>query len=149
MKHQNLLLLIVVATLSLFLSLPASAGRQLAVVVHPSCPLATLPADSVKEYYLRRHKEWSDGAKVRPIQQEGDVRSGFLAKVLKMPPKEYERYWLERKYAAAESPPKAADDDGDVIKFVGAMKGAIGFVDVSSLDASNKSKVKLVLTIAY
>jgi ABC-type phosphate transport system substrate-binding protein len=149
MKHSSRFLLVACLLSSGLLGPPASAARELAVVVHTSCPMTTLTADSVKEYYLRRHKEWSDGAKVRPIQQEGDVRTGFLAKVLKMPIVEYERYWLERKYAAAESPPKSADDDGDVIKFVGAMKGAIGFVDVSSLDDAAKSKVKSVLTIAY
>jgi hypothetical protein len=41
------------------------------------------------------------------------------------------------------------DDDGDVIKFVGAMKGAIGAVDTSELDDAAKAKVKTVLTVGY
>lgn len=134
----------------LMLAIPAQAGRQLAVIVHPSCPMATMTADIVKTHYLRQRKEWDDGSKVRPVQQEGgDAHGGFLAKVLKMGTVDYERYWLERKYAAAESPPKGVDDDGDVIKFVGAMKGAIGVVDVSELDDSAKAKVKTVLTVGY
>jgi hypothetical protein len=134
----------------LLLAIPAQAGRSLSVIVHPSCPMATMSADIVKSHYLRQHKEWTDGSKVRPVQQEGgDAHSGFLAKVLKMPSVDYERYWLERKYAAAESPPKGVDDDGDVIKFVGAMKGAIGAVDTSELDDAAKAKVKTVLTVGY
>lgn len=127
----------------------AQAGRQLAVVVHPSCPLSTMNADAVKAHYLRHRKEWTDGSKVRPVQQETDARDGFLQRVLRMPVVEYERYWLERRYAAAESPPKSVDDDSDVIRFVGAMKGAIGFVDVSAIDDAARSKIKTVLTVAY
>jgi ABC-type phosphate transport system substrate-binding protein len=128
---------------------PARAGRQLSVIVHPSCPLSSLTADVARAHYLRQHKEWSDGSKVRPVAQAGDAQGGLLAKVLKMPVMDYERYWLERKYAAAESPPKTVDDDSDVIKFVGAMKGAIGAVDASQLDDAAKSKVKTVLSVGY
>lgn len=128
---------------------PARAGRQLAVIVHPSCPLSAMTADVVKAHYLRHRKEWSDGAKVRPVQQETDARDGFQQRVLRMAAVEYERYWLERRYAAAESPPKSVEDDTDVIRFVGAMKGAIGFVDSASLDATARSKVKAVLTVTY
>lgn len=141
--------IIIVLSLISVLAPSARAGRQLAVVVHPSCPLSTMSADVVRSHYLRNRKEWSDGSKVRPVQQETDARDGFLQRVLRMPHVEYERYWLERRYAAAESPPKSVDDDSDVIRFVGAMKGAIGFVDTSALDDAARSKVKTVLTVAY
>jgi hypothetical protein len=144
--------LIRLCTLTLALGLlavPARAGRQFSVVVHPSCPLSTMTAEVARAHYLRLHKEWSEGSKVRPVKQEGDAQGGFLAKVLKMSVTDYERYWLERKYAAAESPPKTVDDDSDVIKFVGAMKGAIGVVDSSGIDDAAKAKVKTVLTVSY
>jgi hypothetical protein len=83
------------------------------------------------------------------VQQSGDVRDGFVKRTLGMSTTEFERYWLELKYSAAESPPKQVDSDDDVIKFVGAMKGAIGFVDAASLDPGALGKVKVVLRAGY
>ncbi|HKP61595.1 MAG TPA: hypothetical protein VJV78_32920 [Polyangiales bacterium] len=127
----------------------AHGGRELVVIVHKQSPATTLSAAQVKQYYLKQQGEWSDGSKVRPVQQQGDVRDGFLKRALGMSNTDFERYWLERKYSAAESPPKQVDTDDDVIRFVGAMKGAIGFVDASSLDPTSLGKVKAVLKTTY
>lgn len=127
----------------------AHAARRLAVVVHRSSPLSSLSAEAVRAYFLKHHKEWASGEKVRPVQQEGAAHQAFLSKVLRMSSSDYERYWLERKYSAAETPPKSVDDDAGVAKFVGAMKGAIGYVDWSSLDESEKKKVKVIHAVDF
>jgi len=144
----------VVAALAfaLLTPLPGSstqAGRELAVIVHPSSPAKQLSQNEVRAYYLKKQKAWSDGAKVRPVQQTGDVRDGFVKRTLGMSATDFERYWLELKYSAAESPPKQVDGDDDAIRFVAAMKGAIGFVDAGSIDAAAQSKVRVVLRMTY
>jgi hypothetical protein len=125
------------------------AGRELAVIVHKASPAQTMSVTEVRAYYMKKQGAWSDGSKVRPVQQSGDVRDGFVKRTLGMSTTEFERYWLELKYSAAESPPKQVDSDDDVIKFVGAMKGAIGFVDAASLDPGALGKVKVVLRAGY
>jgi ABC-type phosphate transport system substrate-binding protein len=126
-----------------------TAGRELVVIVHTASPAASLTADQVRAYYLKKQAAWSDGSKVRPVQQSGDAREGFVKRVLSMSATEFERYWLQLKYSAAESPPKQVDTDDDAIKFVGAMKGAIGFIDAASLDPAAKAKVKAVFKTTY
>jgi ABC-type phosphate transport system substrate-binding protein len=140
------------ALLALLLWAPSPsvlAGRELAVIVHKSSPAQTLSTGEVKNYYLKKQLAWSDGSKVRPVQQSGDVRDGFVKRTLGMSTTDFERYWLELKYSAAESPPKQVDSDDDVIRFVGAMKGAIGFVDAAAVDAGALGKVKIVLRTGY
>src|SRR5262245_58060623 len=127
----------------------AHAARRLAVVVHRASPLSSLSADAVRAYFLKQHKEWASGEKVRPVQQEGAAHAAFLAKVLKMSSADYERYWLERKYSAAETPPKTVEDDAGVEKFVGAMKGAIGYVDWAALDEGARSKLKVIHALNF
>ena len=127
----------------------ALAGRELVVIVHKASPAATLTAAQVKAYYLKKQAAWSDGSKVRPVQQSGDVRDGFVKRTLGMSTTDFERYWLELKYSAAESPPKQVESDEDVIRFVGTMKGAIGFIDAASLDSGAQAKVKAVLRATY
>jgi hypothetical protein len=128
---------------------PADAGRQLAVVVNRAAPTSSLTREAITTYFLKQHKEWPSGEKVRPVQHEGAGHSAFLSKVLKMSSPDYERYWLERKYAAAEMPPKSLEDGEAVLKFVGAMNGAIGYVDATLLDERARSKVKVIHVVSY
>lgn len=123
--------------------------RELAMIVNKSCPLSELDAQGVRLHFLRQIKEWSDGGRVRPVQQEGDVRAVFLSRVLNMSSVDYERYWLQQKYAAAESPPKIVEGNAAVVKFVGLIKGAIGFVNAAAIDDEAKSRVKAVLRVSY
>jgi ABC-type phosphate transport system substrate-binding protein len=148
---QRLISLVVAASCLSFgwLAAPTLAGRELAVIVHKASPAQTLTVNEVRAYYMKKQGAWSDGSKVRPVQQSGDVRDGFVKRTLGMSTTEFERYWLELKYSAAESPPKQVDSDDDVIRFVGAMKGAIGFVDAASLDPGALGKVKVVLKTGY
>jgi ABC-type phosphate transport system substrate-binding protein len=127
----------------------ARAGRQLAIVVNRASPTSSLTADGVKAYFLKQHKEWPSGQKVRPVQQEGPEHAVFLSRVLKMSSADYERYWLERKYAAAETPPKTVEDADAVVKFVGAINGAIGYVDASALDEKARSKLRVIHVVSY
>ena len=114
------------------------------MIVNRAATTSSLTTEMIRVYYLKQHKEWPSGEKVRPVQQEGQTHSAFLGKVLNMSGADYERYWLERKYSAAETPPKLADDDEAVLKFVGALNGAIGYVDADSLDEKARSKVKVL-----
>ena len=127
----------------------ARAGRQLAIVVNRSASTSSLTADAVKSYFLKQHKQWPSGEKVRPVQQEGAAHAVFLSKVLKMSSADYERYWLERKYSAAETPPKTVEDGEAVVKFVGALNGAIGYIDVSQLDAKARDKLRVIHVVSY
>jgi ABC-type phosphate transport system substrate-binding protein len=127
----------------------ALAGRELVVIVHTASPAAKLTAAEVKDYYLKKQGAWSDGSKVRPVQQSGEIRDSFVKRTLGMSINDFERYWLQLKYSAAESPPKQVDTDDDVVRFVGAMKGAIGFVDATSLTPGALAKVKVVLRTNY
>jgi len=127
----------------------ARAGRQLAIVVNRGASTSSLTADAVKSYFLKQHKQWPSGEKVRPVQQESAVHAVFLSKVLKMSGADYERYWLERKYSAAETPPKTVEDGAAVVKFVGAMNGAIGYIDVGELDAKAREKLRVIHVVSY
>ena len=60
-----------------------------------------------------------------------------------MSPTELERYWIERQYASADTPPAKAPDDATVIRIVKAFKGAIGFVSKEAAEREGIVAVKL------
>jgi hypothetical protein len=137
--------LIVLATTA-----PAVGAGELAVIVNPANPAATLDAKGVKAYFLRASSAWSNGEKVRPIDHAGatEQREIFIKKVLNMTATDLERFWIEKQYASGDNPPTKAPDDAAVIKLVKAFKGGIGFVSKDAAAAAG-AEVKVVLTVAY
>jgi hypothetical protein len=133
--------------LALLLAPGAAAAAEMLVIVHASNSAVAADKAAIKAHFLKQKGEWEDGNKVRPADQDSELKASFVSKVLGMTPTDYERYWLERKYAAAEAPPKKVDDDEAMLKYVGASKGAIGYIDAESLGDSKK--VKVLLRISY
>ena len=141
---------IVVALVAMALSARTASAAELAVIVNAANPQAALDAKAVKSHFLKTIGSWSNGEKVRPVDQagEGSARAAFVAKVLGMSGADLERYWLEKQYASADNPPTKAPDDASVIKLVKAFKGGIGFVSKDAAEAAG-ADVKVVLTVAY
>jgi hypothetical protein len=138
------------ALAALVLSATAVSAGELAVIVNPANPQATLDAKAVKSHFLKSVAAWANGEKVRPVDSSADAgaRAAFVSKVLGMSPTDFERYWLEKQYASADNPPTKAPDDASVIKLVKAFKGGIGFVSKEAAAAAG-ADVKIVLTVAY
>ena len=141
---------IALALVALGLSAQAASAAELAVIVNAGNPQAALDVKAVKSHFLKTIASWSNGEKVRPIDQAADAgaRAAFVAKVLGMSGADLERYWLEKQYASADNPPTKAPDDASVIKLVKAFKGGIGFVSKDAAEAAG-ADVKVVLTVTY
>jgi hypothetical protein len=139
-----------VGLIVLGLTSPVAATGELAVIVNVANPAASLDAKGVKSYFLRSSSAWSNGEKVRPIDQSSaaDQRDAFIKKVLGMSATDLERFWIEKQYASGDNPPTKAPDDAAVIKLVKAFKGGIGFVSKEAAAAAG-ADVKVVLTIPY
>ena len=139
---------VAIVFLALVLPGPVAAADELAVIVNVANTTGALDAKTVKAHFLKTSSTWSNGDRVRPVDQI-DVtpkRAAFLAKVLGMSPTELERYWIEKQYSNAETPAAKAPDDAAVIRIVKTFKGAIGFV---SREAAEREGVKVVLILQY
>jgi ABC-type phosphate transport system substrate-binding protein len=139
---------IAISFLTLVLTGQAAAADELAVIVNVANATPNLDAKAVKAHFLKTLSSWGNGDKVRSVDQSeaSPKRAAFLGKVLGMSPNELERYWLERQYASADSPPAKAPDDATVIRIVKTFKGAIGYV---SREAAEREGVKVVLIVPY
>lgn len=126
-----------------------AAAEELAIIVHPMNPSASLDAKTVRALFLKT-QPWSNGDRVRPIDHGSETRerAAFLAKVLGLTPLEFERYWAERQYSNGDLPPIKAMDEASVLNFVGTLKGTIAFVTKAAAERA-KNGVKIVMTLEY
>jgi len=135
-----------VVVLSSFTAPPAS---DFAIIVNKENTLTALSAGEAKLYYLRKLKSRWPGINkgIRPADRKAKCpeREAFYGTILKMADSEVSAYFAERQFQNAERLPDKFSSDAEVIDFVEQEVGGIGYVNVKSLTADVRARVKVVL----
>jgi len=144
-------IVILMALLCLMLTAFAPAPTEIAVIVNKENTIDKLSSGEVKLYWLRKiKKRWPDMNKnIKPADRKSKCseQDAFYSKVLSMSASDVETYFTQKQYESAEKPQDKFASDSDMISFIAEEAGAIGFVNVSSLTAEAKAKVKVVLIV--
>lgn len=126
-------------------------GVEISIIVNKDNPVTQLSAGEAKLYWLRKiKKRWPEINKnIKPVDRKSKSpeQETFYSKVLNMNATDVETYFSQKQYESAEKPQDKFPNDDAIISFVSEEQGAIGFVSSASLSASDKAKVKVVLTI--
>ena len=122
-----------------------TALADVSVIAHPSTPIGSIDANTVKSIYLGKLKSWPNGTALIPVDQAPgtETRKIFLKKVVSKKEIKFDSYWSKKAFSGKGVPPKALGNDADVKAFVAQTKGSIGFIDTSTADAS----IKVLMTI--
>jgi ABC-type phosphate transport system substrate-binding protein len=102
------------------LGLNAQAGE---VIAHPS---VSLTADEVKEVFLG-DKQLAGSVKLVPVENSSQ-QADFLAKVLQSDPAKHTARWTKKAFREGLTAPATKGSDAEVIAFVKATPGAVGYV---------------------
>ena len=123
----------------------AAAQAQVAVVVNPKNPAASLTAEQVSAIFLGKTATLPSGATAAPVDQaEGSaLREQFYGKVTGKQAAQVKAAWSRLVFSGKGTPPKELGSSAEVKKFVAANPDAIGYIEKSALDGS----VKAVLTV--
>lgn len=144
-------ILILMPLLFFMLTAFAPATSEIAVIVNNENPNDNLSAGEAKLYWLRKiKKRWPGINKnIKPVDRKSKCseQDTFYETVLGMSASDVETYFTQKQYENAEKPQDKFTSDDSIIDFVADEPGAIGFVNVSSLTAAAKSKVKVVLVV--
>lgn len=128
---------ILLNALPLWLLPPAPVVRaQLGgVVVIGHAGLERIDVPTVQRIYTGRMVELGN-VSVNPanVAAGHPVRSRFLATYLKQDDEKYLAYWTVRRYIGKGVPPREFSTPAEVIRFVLATPGGIGYVDEASLE---------------
>ena len=127
------------------------APATIAVIVNNENTITALTVSEAKLYYLRKIKtRWPDINKnIRPVDHKASCaeQATFYSKVLGMSADEVETYFLTKQYQSAQKPQDKFSTDREIIEFVSQEIGAIGYVNINSLSVTDKTNVKVVLTV--
>jgi ABC-type phosphate transport system substrate-binding protein len=114
----------------------ASAGHtpSFQVVVHPSVKGTKISRASLSALYTGKASSWGDNTQALPVDQSAraPVRRAFTAAVIRLSLGELQMYWQRRVVADHVLPPPIKESDQDVLNYVAANAGAIGYVGANT-----------------
>lgn len=129
---MRLRFLTLVTSLLLLKQAVAFAGEEVLVIGHPALP----KTDKLTVQRLYTGRAVSIGPQqVLPVNlpSGNSVREDFLLTCMEQSEEQYTGYWLVRRYVGKGAPPQEMGSVDEVIKYIQATPGAIGYVPVSKL----------------
>jgi ABC-type phosphate transport system substrate-binding protein len=137
MKRMVLGLALALATPGLVPATEAAAPGY-KVVVATTNPVAAIDRAELAKIFLRNVTRWKGGLEIAPVDQSARsaVRTEFTRDVLDKAGlgriSAVESYWQERIYTGRGLPPPVMASDAEVVAFVAANPGGIGYVKPSA-----------------
>jgi len=110
-----------------------SADVPFRVIVHPQVKGSQIPRAALSSIFLKQAPRWGDGSPVQPIDQsvQSSVRKSFSNDVLQQGVVAVQVYW-QRRISSGVTPPPVKTSDEEVLSYVAATPGAIGYVSAST-----------------
>ena len=133
----NILRLAAAAALSI---VSAGVSAQVAVVVNPKSPLATMTADQVSGIFLGKSNTLPSGGTALPtdLPDSAPAHDLFYTKVTGKSSAQVKAAWSRLVFSGKATPPKELGSSADVKKFVASNPDAIGYIEKSAVDSSVK-----------
>ncbi|MEP6862164.1 MAG: substrate-binding domain-containing protein [Deltaproteobacteria bacterium] len=107
-----------------------AATDHFVVIVHPDNPVASIDRDFLRDAFLKKATDWSHGETIRPIDLSGrfGVRDVFTREVLHKTAAQLRSYWNQQIFSGKGTPPVEADSMVEMIDYVVANAGAVGYL---------------------
>jgi ABC-type phosphate transport system substrate-binding protein len=123
----------------------ASADARFRVVVHPQVKGGQIPRAALSSIFLKRASKWGDGSDVRPVDQslKSPLRRSFTADVHQQDLIAVQMYW-QRQIASGQVPPPVKASDDEILAFVAATPGAIGYISSETALPDSVREVAIV-----
>lgn len=135
MTRRNLLRLICFASvLALAGSSTGDEGVGFKVIVNPDNPVETVDRDFLRDAYLKKLADWGDGEAVHPVDlaSKFPARDRFTEHVIRKTPAQLRTYWNQQIFSGKGVPPPEADSVADVVEYVLAHKGGVGYLPIDA-----------------
>ncbi len=126
---------------------PAKGGTDATfrVLIHADNPTAELPADKIARMFLKKVKRWDHDVLVLPIDLglRDPIRKDFTRSVHGKSVTAINSFWQRMIFGRGEVPPPAVSSEQEVLDFVRANPGAIGYVaaETELLDGVKELKI--------
>jgi hypothetical protein len=121
----------------------APALAQVQVVANPSVAASKISASDLKDVFLGSRSALPDGSAVEPVLADsGEAHKAFLQAYVGKSDQALRTYLKSLVFTGKGSMPKSFGSDAEIVKYVAATKGAIGYVSGAS-DVAGVKKLQV------
>ena len=121
---------IFLAAVALVLGTQTAMAQGFVVVVNGANPITSISKQQANAIFLKRTTRWDDGTPIAPVNLDrgSATREQFSKAVHGRAVSAIEAAWQQQIFAGKEAPPPTRDSESDVLAFVRANAGAVGYV---------------------
>src|SRR5229473_5996741 len=118
------------ALLAVALVAAAAAGRY-KVIVNVGNDRGTISKQELSNIFLKKKKAWDNGTPIVVVDQQdkAPVRETFTSAIHEKSVAAIKSYWQQQIFSGRDVPPVEKASDSDVVAFVRANPGAVGYID--------------------
>jgi ABC-type phosphate transport system substrate-binding protein len=115
------------------------------VIVNTANPETTVSTERLSALFLRNVRKWSSGMAVLAVDQSitAPARIAFSKDVFDQPVVAIQNYWADQMAHGREGPPPGKASDRDVVAYVDANAGAIGYVSPETILTARTKVLKI------
>lgn len=145
MRRFGLLIPLLIA--SVFAGFPLLASADLVVVVNSRSGVAAMTRNEVVNLFFGRSRQFFNGLEAQPVDlADGHPdRARFYQALVGKEVSQVEAYWSIQVFSGKSRPPHKVASPDEVIKWVAATPGGIGFIDAARADA----RVRVVYELGH
>jgi len=116
------------------------------VIVNEANSVATLSAEEVSKIFFKKTHRWTNGQDVVPVDlpESAPAREAFSAAVHDKSVGAVRAFWQQQIFSGRAVPPVEKPSDEQVVAFVRATPGAIGYVSAGAPLSSGVRRVQVV-----
>jgi ABC-type phosphate transport system substrate-binding protein len=109
---------------------PAGAAEEFVVIVNAANPVTSVGTGQLSSLFLKKLTQWSGGLPAVPVDlgSESPVRESFSHQVHHKGTAAVKAYWQQMIFSGREVPPPEKASAREVVAFVSANRGGVGYV---------------------
>ena len=125
---------LVLAALVFLMWTAAAEAAQFKVIVNRAVKSDSLTKQQVSDLFLKKTTKWTDGTAVAAVDlpDATSVREAFSKEIHGQPASAVKSYWNKQIFSGRDLPPLEKKTDAEVVAYVRATAGAIGYVAESA-----------------
>jgi ABC-type phosphate transport system substrate-binding protein len=106
----------------------------LRIIINAKSSVTKVDKRFVADAFLKKRTHWADDAGIQPIDlgQKNTVREQFSRDLLDRDVASVRHYWAQLVFSGRGVPPPEVGSEAEVVKYVAAHAGAIGYVSAAT-----------------
>ena len=119
---------------------PMARAQDVKIIVNAANSVSELPTSAIIDLFLKKVAKFPGGGAATPVDQAvaSAPRVSFSKGVLGRPVSAVAAYWQQQIFGGGELPPAIKASDDDVVAYVKATPGGIGYVSAGASIAGVK-----------